>query len=113
MPRTALFVVDIQAELAQDPTTEIPHAERIRHAGAQILARSRAAIEQSRTLDQQPGLEIVIVQHEDRPGAGTLAKGSRPWALVFEPRGGDGAERVVSKQVRELYCMSVCGDCTV
>jgi nicotinamidase-related amidase len=101
MPRTALFVIDIQAALALDPTTEIPHAQRIRDAGTQILARSRAAIDSARTQQQQPELQIVVVQHEEKPESGTLVRGSQPWELVFKQREGDDAEQLVSKQVRE------------
>ncbi|KAM3472875.1 hypothetical protein MY8738_008665 [Beauveria namnaoensis] len=42
MPRTALFVIDIQNELAGHPQTEVPGAARIRSAGSQILRISRA-----------------------------------------------------------------------
>jgi hypothetical protein len=44
MAPTALFVIDIQAELAR-ASTEIPHAKRIRDAGEAILAKASASIE--------------------------------------------------------------------
>jgi nicotinamidase-related amidase len=102
MTRTALFVIDIQGELAQDPSTEIPHAKRIREVGDAILAKARGAIDGARTNGQHPNLEIVIVQHEEKPEEGTMIRGSKPWELVFAPREGDNAEIVVAKDVREL-----------
>jgi nicotinamidase-related amidase len=101
MPRTALFVIDIQVGIAQDPSTEIRQAQRVRDAGTQILARSRAAIAKARTKSQQPNIEIVVVQHEEEPDSGTLIRGSRAWEVVFKPREDDHGERLVSKNVRE------------
>jgi len=101
MTRTVLLVIDIQAELAQDPKTEIPHARRIREAGNAILAKARAAIERARANRQRPSLDIVIVQHEEKPEVGTLVRGSKPWELVFTPREGDNAEWLISKHVGE------------
>ena len=101
MTRAVLFVIDIQVELAQHPKTEIPHAGRIREAGNAILAKARAAIDTARANRQRPGLDIVIVQHEEKPGVGTLVRGSKPWELVFTPREGDSAEWLISKHVRE------------
>jgi len=103
MSRTALFVIDIQIDMAQDPKTEIPHARRIREAGAEILNRARSAIDNARTNNREPNLEIVIVQHEEKPADGPLVKGSEPWKLIFDPRQSDDAERVVSKSVRKLH----------
>jgi nicotinamidase-related amidase len=101
MPRTALFVIDIQGELAQDKHTEIPHARRIREAGDVILAKAREAIDRARANGQRPELEIVIVQHEEKPEDGTMIRGSKPWELVFTPRQSDDMERIVSKNVRK------------
>jgi hypothetical protein len=78
MSRTAIFVIDIQVELAQNATTEIPHAERIRE-----------------------DLEIVFVQHQEVAEKGPLVKGSKPWELVFKPRDNNRWERLVSKDIRE------------
>jgi hypothetical protein len=101
MARTALFVIDIQVGIAQDPATEIRCAQRVRDAGTELLARSRAAITKARTQNQQADLEIVVVQHEETPESGTLLEGSKAWEVVFKPRGGDHGERFVSKNVRE------------
>ena len=100
MPRTALFVIDIQVGIAQDPTSEIPHAQRVRDTGTQILARSRAAIAAARAKNQAPKLEIVVVQHEEEPGSGSLVRGIKAWQVVFPPREDEG-ERLVNKDVRE------------
>jgi nicotinamidase-related amidase len=101
MARTALFVIDIQVELSQNVTTEIPHAERIRGAGTRILRRARQAIDSDSEHGRGPDLEIVFVQHEEVAEKGPLVKGSKPWELVFKPRDNDRWERLVSKDIRE------------
>jgi nicotinamidase-related amidase len=101
MARTALFVIDIQVELAQNATTEIPHAERIRRAGTTILQRARQVIESANKCGRVPDLEIVFVQHEEVAEKGPLVRGSKPWELVFKPRDNSRWERLVSKDVRE------------
>jgi nicotinamidase-related amidase len=101
MARTALFVIDIQVELAQDAKTEIPHAERIRGAGTRILQRARQAIDSASEHGRVPDLEIVFVQHEETAEKGPLVKGSKPWELVFKPQANNRWERLVSKDVRE------------
>jgi nicotinamidase-related amidase len=94
---TALFVIDIQNDLATDPKTRVPHAERIRAAGDKILATARGIL-QGKT--ENPPTVIVFVQHEEKPESGPLLRGSEPWKLVFEPRG-DGPEILVSKTTRK------------
>ncbi|UNI23933.1 hypothetical protein JDV02_009722 [Purpureocillium takamizusanense] len=101
MPRTALFVIDIQKELADDPQTEIPHAARIRDAGDRILDAARN-LASSVPQGKQPAL-IVFVQHEERPEQGTLANGSEPWKLVFNPREGAKDEILVAKITRDTF----------
>lgn len=97
MPSTALFVVDIQVDQAQDPKTEIPHAGRIRKSGETILAKARAAIDTARDAGRQPDLGIVFVQHEEKPEDGSLVNGSAPWKLVLSLRDTDSTEMLVSK----------------
>ena len=101
MARTALFVIDIQVELAQDATTEIPHAERIRDAATSILQRARQAIDSDDKQGRVPDLEIVFVQHEEVAEKGPLVKGSKPWELVFKPRHRNRWEALISKDTRE------------
>ncbi|KAL1797059.1 hypothetical protein ACET3X_005599 [Alternaria dauci] len=103
MPRTALFVIDVQAELAQNATTEIPHAERIRAAGSSILQRARSAIDSASKQGRVSELEIVFVQHEEGAEKGALVRGSKAWELVFQPRDDDRWERLVSKDVRDTF----------
>lgn len=93
IPRSALFVIDIQKDLALDPKTEIPHAERIRRAGAEILSSVRG-------IEANPQPVIVFVQHEESPDSGPLVKGSDPWKLVFENDPSRTNERLVSKNQR-------------
>lgn len=100
MSRSALFVIDIQRELAQDPKTRIPHAERVCSAGEKILAAAREIVDSYRVTGQQSPSIIVIVQHEEKPEEGTLVRGTEPWKLVFEPRDGVKEERLVSKTTR-------------
>jgi nicotinamidase-related amidase len=101
---TALFVIDIQNDLATDPETRIPHADRVKAAGGKILGAARAA------LGAEPGTSpgalasIIFVQHEEKPEDGPLVRGSEPWKLVFEPRAGVSRERLVPKWTRELEC---------
>ncbi|KAK4097291.1 Isochorismatase hydrolase [Parathielavia hyrcaniae] len=93
----ALFVIDIQNDLATDPGTRVPHAERITAVGESILRTARAALEKE-TLGG-----IVFVQHEEVPEDGTLVRGSEPWKLVFEPRAGASQERLVHKSTRDTF----------
>ncbi|KAI4657017.1 uncharacterized protein J4E79_007632 [Alternaria viburni] len=99
MPRTALFAIDIQVELAQNAATEIPHAERIRGAGTTILQRARQAIDTACEQGREPDIEIVFVQHEESAEKGPLVKGSKAWELVFKPRDDNKWERLVEKDV--------------
>jgi nicotinamidase-related amidase len=101
MARTALFVIDIQVELAQNATTEIPHAQRIRQAGTTILQRARQAIDSTSKHGGVPDLEIVFVQHEEVAEKGPLVKKSKPWELIFKPRHNNRWETLVSKDVRK------------
>jgi nicotinamidase-related amidase len=102
MPPKALFVIDIQEELAGDLGTQIPHANRIREAGTKILADARKLIDTAREKGGEPPLSIFIIQHEETPEDGTMVRGSKPWELIFSPRKGDETERVVGKTTRTL-----------
>jgi nicotinamidase-related amidase len=101
MPRTALFVIDIQVELASNATTKIPHADRILKAGTSILQRARQAIDLASSQGREPDVEIVFVQHDEVAEKGALVRGSEAWELVFRPREDSRWERVVRKDVRE------------
>lgn len=101
MSRSALFVVDIQHELAKDPKTKIPHAERVCSAGDKILATARNIIDSYRDSAQPSPSMIVFVQHDEKPEDGTLVKGSEAWKLVYEPRPGVDEEILVAKTTRE------------
>jgi hypothetical protein len=103
MAPTALFVIDIQVELAR-ASTEIPHAKRIRDSAEAILAKARAGIDTARSSERQPELEIIIVQHEESP-EGSLVRGSEAWELVFPPGAG---ERLVEKDVGGSIAICFC-----
>jgi hypothetical protein len=98
---TALFVIDIQNDLATDPATRIPHASRIRSAGEQILSAARAGIEakHNTTTISRP-TTIIFVQHEEQPEDGPLVRGTEPWNLVFDPLPDAPTERLVPKSTR-------------
>lgn len=98
---TALFVIDIQNDLATDPATQIPHAERVKAAGHQILSTARTVLGAQNEGTATPGM-IVFVQHEEEPASGPLVPGSEPWKLVFEPRADVQEERLVSKWTRRF-----------
>ncbi|KAH6649222.1 Isochorismatase-like protein [Chaetomium tenue] len=96
---TALFVIDIQNDLATDPATQIPHAERVKVAGHRILSTARTVLGAQNKGTTTPGM-IFFVQHEEEPESGPLVRGSEPWKLVFEPRADVQEERLVSKWTR-------------
>ena len=100
MPPKALFVIDIQEDLAGDSGSQIPHANRIRDAGTKMLADARKSIDKAREKGEEPPLTIVFVQHEEKPEDGPMSRGSKPWELIFKPREEDKAERVVAKTTR-------------
>ena len=89
---TALFIIDIQNDLATDPKSKIPHADRIKAAGEEILSAAR--------LQQGAPQIIIFVQHEEQPEDGPLVRGSEPWKLVFEPREDAPRERRIPKWTR-------------
>jgi nicotinamidase-related amidase len=93
MPTRALFVIDIQNSLADDPKTEIPSASSLKSAITSVLSKARQYI-----ADGGDDLKIYIVQHDDEEDD-TLRAGSEGWKLVFSPKN-DG-EKVVRKQVRK------------
>ena len=98
MAKKALFIIDVQDELALDPLTRIPHAGRIRDAGDALLQRARKHNDQARSKGEDPSLQLIFVQHDEPDG--TMMKGSKAWELVFIPRDGDDIERLVAKQTK-------------
>lgn len=96
-PRSALFVIDIQNDLATDPKTRIPHADRIKISGEAILMAARSVIDSYRDNNKTSPSIIVFVQHEESPEDGELVKGSEAWELVFSPRAGVDEEMLVGK----------------
>lgn len=112
MPRTALFVIDIQHDLVSSPNA-VPHASRIFTAGTSILDRARSHIDTLRTRGEESDLSIVVVQHEELPAKGTLQRGTEAWQVVFPPRLEDDCETLVSKDVRKFMLLPrksmICG----
>jgi len=100
MAMSALFVIDIQKDLASIPGTKIPHSDRVVLAAEKAIAGVRGEIDRSRGDGQQPHWMIVFVQHEEDETQGALVRGTEPWGLVFEPREHDEHEMVVGKTTR-------------
>jgi len=95
---TAIFIIDIQKGVADDPEHEIPTAARIRKAGSKILETARQILDATHTTTTAtPPLLIVFIQHEEPPEDGPLNRGSELWKLVFEPREGVAGEVLVQK----------------
>ncbi|KAL1903910.1 hypothetical protein Sste5344_010357 [Sporothrix stenoceras] len=99
---TALFVIDIQDELARDPATRIPHADRVVQAGERILQSARQAIQNAKanTNTETPSI-IIFVQHEETDG--TLLRGSEAWQLVLPPKSNTTTELLVAKATRDTF----------
>jgi nicotinamidase-related amidase len=96
-PRSALFVIDIQNDLAGNPETQIPHTDRIRSSADKVIACARRLNDSARAKQSPVPYLIVFVQHEEDPASGPLVRGTRPWELVFEPRPDDPDEKLVAK----------------
>ncbi|KAM7183013.1 putative isochorismatase hydrolase [Rhypophila sp. PSN 637] len=99
-PGTALFIIDIQKDLALDEATQIPHAERVKNATKAILASAR------RILPHTKNDILVFVQHHEPPERGPLQKGTTAWELVFEPTEEgltSGKEILVGKDTRDTF----------
>jgi len=99
---TALFIIDIQKGVADDPEHEIPTAARIRKAASKILEMARQILDSTHTntttnTPPPPPPVIVFIQHEEPPEDGPLNRGSELWKLVFEPREGIAEEVLVQK----------------
>ncbi|KAJ5233104.1 hypothetical protein N7468_006060 [Penicillium chermesinum] len=97
MSKTALFVIDTQAELVSNAGTAIPHAARICHACAAILERARSAPASS--------VEIIVVQHAEDPSdpEATLIPGNTGWELTLPPQGNVVNERLVQKTTADTF----------
>lgn len=97
----ALFVIDIQNELAIDTQTRIPHADRIKASGETILSAARSVIDSYRDSEQTSPSIIVFVQHEESLEEGTMVRDTEPWKLVFNPRTNVAEEILVPKTTSE------------
>jgi nicotinamidase-related amidase len=103
--KVALFIIDIQNDLATDPNTRIPDAARIRDVAARLLAAARRILDsKARSHSQQLSL-IVFVQHEESPQNGRLLKDTEPWKLVFYPRAAVDREWSIPKTTR--WCILI------
>jgi len=107
MSRTALFIIDIQHDLATDLATRIPHAARLLDAADRVIASTRRQLDTLRAASPPQSASrplLVFVQHSEDPSSGPLVEGSEAWRLVFNPREGDEDEVLVGKRTGE--CVS-------
>ncbi|OIW32915.1 Isochorismatase hydrolase [Coniochaeta ligniaria NRRL 30616] len=101
--RTALFIIDIQNDLASDPETRIPHAARLLDSAEKVLASTRKQLDTLRQTQNRSRPLLVFVQHSEDPSSGPLVKGTKPWELVFHPRPDDADEILVGKTTRDTF----------
>ncbi|KAF2668468.1 Isochorismatase hydrolase [Microthyrium microscopicum] len=122
MPSCALFVIDIQKDLAAIPETRIPDAQRVCDAASKILDNARAANAQAVADGHKPDWLIAFVQHEEKPESGPLVKDTEPWELVFQPQademliaknteGAFESNPSLAKTLRDqgIKCIVICG----
>ncbi|PYH40845.1 Isochorismatase hydrolase [Aspergillus saccharolyticus JOP 1030-1] len=102
-PRRALFIIDIQKELAVDSKTRVPHADRVIASAEGILEAARSVIDSHRENNQLSPWAIYFIQHEDSPEKGTLVRGSEPWELAFTPRVDVEEEIVIAKKTGNTF----------
>lgn len=95
-PAVALFVIDVQVDLAQDPATQIADATELRATLSTVLHHVRSVNAGLQT----PHVRLVFVQHNDRDADDALAMGKPGWQLVFAPLTADG-DWLVHKSDRE------------
>ena len=100
-PRSALFAIDIQHDLAGEPSTRIPGAERLVDAAGQVLTSARALIDSYRGRGAASPFSIVVVQHEEAEGA--MTRGSKAWEVIFPPREGVAEESLVAKTTSKRW----------
>lgn len=106
MPPTALFIIDIQNNLATDSSTQIPHASRILSAGTQIIAAARQVVSDAKAAGSETPLSLYFIQHEEPATSGPLVRGSEPWKLVFEPIPERGEELIAKSTSKYPHCLS-------
>ena len=99
--RTALFVIDVQVDLAQKADSEVPDAEAIREALSNLIKGVRDYNDTEKTNAAQK-VQLVFVQHNDLDPEDPLAKGKPTWELVFKPNEHEG-DWYISKDVRDTF----------
>jgi hypothetical protein len=99
--RRVVFVIDVQKYLIAG-SDAVPDALEVRRAISDILksVRQHNDLAQLNNASSQK-TKIVFVQHDDKDPNDPLHKGKPTWELEFNPRKGDDAEVLVSKDVRE------------
>jgi nicotinamidase-related amidase len=102
MPSQALFVIDVQHELARDSAARVPHADRVCHNVDAVVTKARRYVDETKDSGGASDLLIVVVQHTETPEEGTLVKGSKEWELVFPPRDDCQEEILVEKSTRYI-----------
>ncbi|KAG9699024.1 hypothetical protein KCU95_g2110, partial [Aureobasidium melanogenum] len=101
--KTVLVVVDVQDGIA-NATDGVPDAEHIKQAIGSVLDPARQYNQNcTRTQDEKRRLEILFVQHDDKDPDDPLYRGKATWNLVFSPQQDVATERLVSKNVGDMF----------
>lgn len=96
--KTALFIIDVQVDLADKADSEVPDAEAIREALNSLIKGVR---DYNQSVPSQK-VQLIFVQHNDRDPKDPLAKGKFTWELVFKPKVEEG-DWYISKDVRDTF----------
>ncbi|MCO5565769.1 hypothetical protein L7F22_019444 [Adiantum nelumboides] len=98
--KTALFIIDVQVDLAEKADSEVPDAEAIREALNSLIKGVRDYNHNQSVTSQK--VQLIFVQHNDRNPKDPLAKGKSTWELVFKPKEEEG-DWYISKDVRDTF----------
>jgi len=93
-PRKAIFLLNLQHHFVRDPSTRVPHADRVVHAAATILLAARELRLKYASLPSSgsvPNVFIVFVQRHTLDGTG-LEHGTPGWELELPAWEEDGSE---------------------
>ncbi|CAD0114098.1 unnamed protein product [Aureobasidium uvarum] len=101
--RTALVIVDVQDGIA-NVNDGVPDADRVKQAINSVLHLARQHNKHG-PLNEDPKhkIEILFVQHDDNDPSDPLHRGKPTWELVFPPRQGIETERLISKNVGDMF----------
>lgn len=99
--RSALFIIDVQVDIADQVDSEVPDASAIRETLDKLIKGVREH-NHSRVSNDSEKVQLIFVQHNDRNPEDPLAKGKPTWELVFKPNEHEG-DWYVTKDVRDTF----------